>query len=295
MYDWNALWHEHQGYRTGFGISHDDVNQLAESLSARLIKPAEHTHDVAVYDAGDRFILAGHNDGLQIMEIQKHELFDITVHFVGEGERDDCPGPHIEVLVDNLATGESSRWLSPVHLDDEGRPAVGTHALEDGVLPAMPFDELSFTDSARFRDALRQAWSEAVPALTADIAHWFTQAASAGAEAPIVVDARTHEMLERYAEIIRREQMLLSRRFADAELHLLAEVIRGIHFDSADSCRGLWLAVEARMLADEIDQRHGVDGEALLEKMKALSYTQEVALIEALTPPEHAGEADDEA
>jgi len=38
------------------------------------------------------------------------------------------------------------------------------------------------------------------------------------------------------------------------------------------------------VLHDELDRQYEVDGEALLERLKTLGYTQEVALIEALSP-----------
>ncbi|MCP9758761.1 hypothetical protein EGI20_05450 [Aquitalea sp. S1-19] len=302
MYDWNALWHQHAGYRSGFNLkTHNlaatqDINTLAEQLSARLIKPAKSEHDVAVYETDGLFILAGHNDGLQLLELKKHEMFDITLHFVTEGDDSECALPCIEVMVDNLATGENSHWRTTVSKDKDGNILIGREKLGSGLAPMMPFDELSFTDNARFRDDLYHAWQQELPLLAPEIEAWFdparvVAAASAAHEAQAAtdslhgeMDARTHEMLERYAEIIRREQLLLSRRFADNELQLIAAVLKGIHFEGASACRGLWLAVEARILDEDLDHEHQVDAEALLSKLKALSYTQEVALIEALAP-----------
>ncbi|QEL55395.1 hypothetical protein [Chromobacterium paludis] len=287
MYDWNALWHEREAYRTGFDIHHDDANELADALQAKLIHPAGRPGDVAVYENEDRYILAGHDNGLQLLDVMKHGLFDVTLRFVTEDEQQDATPPYVEIHVDNLATEEQAVWRGEVRLDDEGRVWVGKRTLDEGVLPAMPFDELSFTDSADFREELARVWHEDLPQLRPLIESWFHHDGDAipDEEAAHYGDPdRVQQICDRYAEIVRREQAMLSRLFSDGELHLIAAVIAGIQFDSAASCRGLWLAVEARMIEDELDQQHQVNGEALLAKLKNLSYAQEVALIEALSP-----------
>ncbi|MEN3032340.1 hypothetical protein [Chromobacterium amazonense] len=287
MYDWNALWHEREAYRTGFDIHHNDANELADALRAKLIHPAAHPEEVAVYENDDRYILAGHAGGLQLLEVLKHGLFDITLRFVTEDEGQNVPLPYVEIHVDNLATEEQAVWRGEARLDDEGRIWVGKRTLDENVLPAMPFDELSFTDNAEFREALARVWHEDLPQLRPLIEAWFHHggAAPAHEEPAHYGDAdRVQQICDRYAEIVRREQALLSRQFSDDELRLIAGVIAGIHFDSAASCRGVWLAVEARIIDDELDQQFQIDSEALLGKLKNLSYAQEVALIEALSP-----------
>lgn len=287
MYDWNALWHEHEAYRTGYAVQHNDANQLADALSAQLIKPAADIDDVAVYDSGDRYLLAGHQDGLQLLDIAKHSLFDITLRFVTEDEDQDIAPPYVEIHVDNLATEEQAVWRAAVSRDEEGRIWVGKRSLDENVIPAMPFDELSFTDNARFREELARVWHEDLPQLKPALEAWFQHGAlSAPDEEPAHYGdaARVQQICDRYAEIVRREQALLSRQFSDPELHLIAQVLKGVSFDDAAACRGVWLAVEARIIEEELDQQWKVDGEKLLAKMKALSYAQEVALIEALSP-----------
>ncbi|KMN49763.1 hypothetical protein VL04_20075 [Chromobacterium violaceum] len=287
MYDWNALWHEREAYRTGYNVHHADANQLADALKAKLIHPASETNPVAVYEDQDRYVLAGHDGGLQLLEVMKHGLFDITLRFVSEDEGQGVALPYVEIHVDNLATEEQAVWRGEARLDDEGRIWVGKRTLDEDVLPAMPFDELSFTDNAQFREELARVWHEDLPQLRPLIEAWFHHGgAIAEADEPAHYgDAeRVQQMCDRYAEIVRREQSVLSRMFSDDELRLIAGVIAGIHFDSAASCRGVWLAVEARIIEDELDQQHQIDAEALLAKMKGLSYAQEVALIEALSP-----------
>ncbi|MFK7087422.1 hypothetical protein AAFM71_01290 [Chromobacterium violaceum] len=287
MYDWNALWHEREAYRTGYNVHHADANELADALKAKLIHPASETNPVAVYEDQDRYVLAGHDGGLQLLEVMKHGLFDITLRFVSEDEGQGVALPYVEIHVDNLATEEQAVWRGEARLDDEGRIWVGKRTLDEDVLPAMPFDELSFTDNAQFREELARVWHEDLPQLRPLIEAWFHHGgAIVEADEPAHYgDAeRVQQMCDRYAEIVRREQSVLSRMFSDDELRLIAGVIAGIHFDSAASCRGVWLAVEARIIEDELDQQHQIDAEALLAKMKGLSYAQEVALIEALSP-----------
>ncbi|MBP4049603.1 hypothetical protein J9978_08835 [Chromobacterium violaceum] len=287
MYDWNALWHEREAYRTGYNVHHADANELADALKAKLIHPASETNPVAVYEDQDRYVLAGHDGGLQLLEVMKHGLFDITLRFVSEDEGQGVALPYVEIHVDNLATEEQAVWRGEARLDDEGRIWVGKRTLDEDVLPAMPFDELSFTDNAQFREELARVWHEDLPQLRPLIEAWFHHGgAIAEADEPAHYgDAeRVQQMCDRYAEIVRREQSVLSRMFSDDELRLIAGVVAGIHFDSAASCRGVWLAVEARIIEDELDQQHQIDAEALLAKMKGLSYAQEVALIEALSP-----------
>ncbi|HJV06048.1 MAG TPA: hypothetical protein VJ642_01855 [Chromobacteriaceae bacterium] len=292
MYDWNALWHERDGYKTGYHVAHDDINQLATELSANLYKPAADLHDVAVYETPDKFILAGHDDGLQLLEMNKHHLFDVTTRLVTEDEGQDTPLPYVEIHVDNLATAEQALWRGAITLNQQGQILVAGQPINAATPPAITFDTLSFNNNERFRAELARVWREDIPALQPLIDHWFEHGELA--EAKIAEHhygdaARIQEICDRYAEMVQREQAVLSRLFSDNELHLIAAVLKDIHFDSAAACRGLWLAVEARLVHDELDRQLKVDSAALLNKMKALSYAQEVALIEALSPlPENA-------
>jgi hypothetical protein len=282
MYDWTALWDEHAAEQQALAGVHD-VNELADTLSARLLEPAGADAPLAVYEAAGTYILVGVEGGhVQQLSLAKRDLFDLTLRFVTEDEGQELALPYLEILADNLATGESEAWRATVTLDEQGRPWAAKRMLAEQLMPAFEFDTLSFTDAGSFREALRRLWIETVPQLVPHIVGWFS-GEQEDVVAPIHDDARTREMLERYAEIVRHEQAVLGRRFIDAELRLVAEVLQGIRFDSAASCRGLWLAVEARLIDEELDRKWKVDGDALLEKLKGLSYAQEVALIEGLT------------
>lgn len=283
MYDWNALWHLHQDYRTAYGLADRDINQLADALGGKLLKSARDSHDLAVYDTGSSYTLLRHDDGLQLLTLEKQQLFDIAIRLVTADEGQALALPYLEVLVDNLATEEEAIWRAEVQCSEDGELVANGELLSPDTPPAMPL-AVSFAANPQFVRALNDCWQESAEAITLDAAAWFNAEALEDQPAEPPLDARIQEMCDRYAEIIRREQALLSRRFSDNELRLLADVLRSTRFETAESCRGLWLAVESRVLHDELDRQYEVDGEALLERLKALGYTQEVALIEALSP-----------
>ncbi|WP_028535142.1 hypothetical protein [Paludibacterium yongneupense] len=287
MYDWNALWHEHQGYRTGHSGTRDDINRLADELGARLIRPAQAIGDTAVYDREDAFLLARLQDGLQLVEVAKHRLFDITPRLVEDDEGTGLAPPYLEIRAENHATAESACWRGAISAGDDGTLLIDGHVLGQDREPAMRFPTLSFNDSADFRHALSHLWREELPVLHGLFASALTPPATERQQTGALHpgdDARLSEICDRYAEIVRREQATLSRLFDDNELHLIAAVLAELHFDSAASCRGLWLAIEARLIDDELDRKWEIDLASLLDRMKTLTYAQEIALIEALTP-----------
>jgi hypothetical protein len=292
MYDWNALWHEQAGFRTGFSLEQpgleqpDDVNTLAEELGASLHKPARDLKDIAVYETPDRFILLSHQDGLQMLEVAKHTLFDLTLRVVDSDEGHGIELPYLEAIVDNLATAESGTWRGVLAHHPDGVPVVNGQLLSPDVLPDMVFPEIAYAQTPHFRSELAKRWHDELaaelPAVEAALADAPAQEPQPVAET--LGEGRLHEIYQRYAEIVRREQAHLSRLFSDEELHLIAAAFKGASFESAASCRGVWLLVEARMIDEDLDHAHQVDGQALLDKLKTLSYAQEVALIEALAP-----------
>ena len=109
MYDWNALWHLHQDYRTAYGLADRDINQLADALGGKLLKSARDSHDLAVYDTGSSYTLLRHDDGLQLLTLEKQQLFDIAIRLVTADEGQALALPYLEVLVDNLASAWGAR------------------------------------------------------------------------------------------------------------------------------------------------------------------------------------------
>lgn len=289
MYDWDALWHEHEGFRTGYNLQHNDSNDLADALQASLIKPAKNTDDIAVYETDDNYLLAGHDNGLQLLEVSKHQLFDLTIRLVTEQEASDKPLPYIEIHVDNLALEIQAVWQGSVTLGDDNTPYVEELVIGGDTMPNITFGNQLFEKGEVFSRELKRVWHEEIPQLIPLIQTWFIHGTlpvqGENTAYHYGDEQRVQEICDRYAEIVRREQALLSRRFNDQELTLLAGVIASISFETPASCRGLWLAVEAWLIDhDTIDP--AINADALLDKMKALSFSQEIALIEALAPLE---------
>ncbi|MBV8046330.1 MAG: hypothetical protein JO171_04225 [Paludibacterium sp.] len=262
MYDWNALWHTHQGYRTGHAAGQEDINQLGGELSATLIKPAAHAGDIAVYDQGDQFLLVGHDQGLQLLHLAKHALFDIQARFLPDSGAEPC----IEVYVKNQATQEEDSWRSPVHRDEQGQIRLGKRLLSEGTMPPMPFDNLSFTDNARFRDLLYSAWQDALPRLQQETAAW----RPGGAD--------TSGALARYQALMRFEQARLGLRFGETARARLSAALADCRFDDPADCRGLWLRVEKWWLDHAAEE----DMSELISALASLDYASEIALVEWL-------------
>ena len=284
MYDWNALWHAHAGQYSQYGSSSQDVNQLAETLGETLLRAARQASDIAVYEHADHYTLLRHDQGLQMLRLDKHGMFDIAIRLVSIDEGQLYALPYLEVLIDNLATGEEAAWRGEVACNEDGELLCDGELLQPDVPPVIDWAALSFAKLEAFQSALQQSWQDEAETITLDAAAWFNARALEEMGDEPVLDARVQQMCDRYAEIIRREQAALSRQFSDEALMLIAEVLRGVTFETAESCRGLWLAVENRILQDELDRKYQLDGDALLRQLQQLGYTQEVALIEALSP-----------
>jgi hypothetical protein len=266
MYDWNALWHKHEGYRTGYASAQDDINEMASDLNAKRIRSAHDRQDIAVYETDDLFVLVGHQNGLQILNLPKHTLHDIDVRFVTKDEGADISLPYLEVRVTNRATRDDAVWRETVRRDEASRTWIGKRLLSEGIMPAMPFDDLSFTDQSLFRDALYQAWQQGLERLSPQINAWVPHA------------DLDKQSLARYAAILKHEQAVLARQFSAEERAAIAAALSGQSFAEPAACRGVWLKVEARLMESECP----VNADALLEKLQKLTYSQEVALIESL-------------
>lgn len=262
MHDWNALWHTHHGYRAPYDGAQHDLNDLAEQLGARRIKSADGPGDVAVYESADAYLLLGHDHGTQLLTLPKHALYRIDVAFAADAPA----GPRVEVRVANAGTGEHETWSEPVRIDAAGSIWLGHLSLAEGTMPPMPFDTLSFTDNARFRDLLYSAWQRALPELDRQVREW----RRGGTASP--------QTAARYQAILRHEQAALARRFDAAERQAIAAALSGMDFSQPEACRGLWLVLERYWL----DHPAPAGADALLEKMRALGFAQELALVESL-------------
>jgi hypothetical protein len=266
MTDWNALWDTHFSYLTEYTTLCSNINNLAQELPATLIKAAEHPAAIAVYQQDENLILIGKRDNLPLqgLTLNRHSLFVVSIRLVPDATGRQQPARGIEVRVRNEATEEQATWQAPLHFDAAERPWLGKQLLEEGVMPEMAFDQLSFTDNARFRDLLYSCWQQRLPELTAEI----TAHQHAGH------DSNRQQM--RYQALIQHEQAWLARRFSQDEWHWLSGVLAKQRLTTPTDCRGLWLRLEAQAgLAPQT-----LDIDTLLDKMRSLSYAQELAMIE---------------
>ena len=88
---------------------------------------------------------------------------------------------------------------------------------------------------------------------------------------------RVAHVCDRYLEILRRADL---PAFSEAEWGLLREVLSGIPREPASNLRGLWHRVHDAAEVGRLTERWTVDGPDLINRLKLLSYVQEVALIE---------------
>lgn len=94
------------------------------------------------------------------------------------------------------------------------------------------------------------------------------------------VSSRVNRIGDRYAEIIRRVQ--IEKRLDEAEWNLVRDSLNGTLHEPASQIRGVWQGVEDSITLDGLAEKWGVDGDALLAKLRDLTYVEEVALVEAV-------------
>jgi hypothetical protein len=98
-----------------------------------------------------------------------------------------------------------------------------------------------------------------------------------GDDTGITPSSRVNDIADRYGEIIRRASL---PDFIEDEWNLLRDSLNGVLHNPASSIRGVWQGVEDSITLDGLSEKWAVDGESLLNKLRDLNYTQEVALIE---------------
>jgi hypothetical protein len=69
--------------------------------------------------------------------------------------------------------------------------------------------------------------------------------------------------------------------FTETEALLLTEALRGVTYD-ANTAPMLWAHVDDAVNLQGLDQRHGVDREALVQKLKALGDLEAMAVVDAV-------------
>ena len=90
---------------------------------------------------------------------------------------------------------------------------------------------------------------------------------------------RLAQIGDRYLELLRRTDL---PALTDAEMSALRDVNNGTWHEPAAMIRGaLWLGIEDS-LPDGIAEKWDIDGGALVEKLRVLTFAQEVKLLEMI-------------
>ena len=90
---------------------------------------------------------------------------------------------------------------------------------------------------------------------------------------------RLDQIADRYMEILRRTRL---PEFTEAELQLLRDATSGSFYEPAFQIAHLDHGIADAIEFDELDRKWEVDGEVLLAKLRALTFVQEVALLEQI-------------
>lgn len=90
---------------------------------------------------------------------------------------------------------------------------------------------------------------------------------------------RLAQIADRYQEILRRAA---PPALSDGEMNALRDACNGTLHEPAALIRGsLWIGIEDS-LPDGLAEKWQIDGAALVEKLRGLTYPQEVALVEQI-------------
>lgn len=92
------------------------------------------------------------------------------------------------------------------------------------------------------------------------------------------VSGRLGAIAGRYTEILRRAR--IASRFTAHELDALRDCCNGTWFDPASLIDGAVLANFQDALQDGLGNKWGIDPAAVAERLRALSYPEQVALVE---------------
>lgn len=96
----------------------------------------------------------------------------------------------------------------------------------------------------------------------------------------ITISGRVNTIGDRYQEILRRTQ--IEKRLSDTEWNLVRDSLNGVAHQPASQIRHLWHGIEDSIQLDGLAEKWEVDGDALLEKLRDLSFVEEVAVVEAV-------------
>ena len=92
-------------------------------------------------------------------------------------------------------------------------------------------------------------------------------------------DSDVREHLERYVAIL--DSALASVDLTEAEAWLICDACNGTLFEP-HTVSLLWATVDDAVRLNALDHKWGVDGPALVAKLRGLSYCQSLALVDAV-------------
>lgn len=101
-----------------------------------------------------------------------------------------------------------------------------------------------------------------------------------GDEAGITTSRRVNVIGDRYAEILRRER--IEKQFSEAEWNALRDMLNGTLSEPAELIRGSLQMGWEDSVEDGLAEKWDVDPQVLADKLGALTYVQEVAVVEAV-------------
>ena len=104
--------------------------------------------------------------------------------------------------------------------------------------------------------------------------------ANAIGASPPSISGRLATIGDRYREIIRRTRV--EARFGEAELNSLRDCCNGTWFEPAQLIDGAILANFEDSAPDGLYEKWEIDGPAVAAKLRALTYPEQVALVEAI-------------
>lgn len=95
-----------------------------------------------------------------------------------------------------------------------------------------------------------------------------------------ISSGRVNQVLDRYAEILRRERV--EKMFSDAQWNALRDLLNGTLSEPAELIRGSLAMSWEDSIEDGIAEKWDVDPQSMQQKLAALTYVQEVAIVEAV-------------
>lgn len=101
-----------------------------------------------------------------------------------------------------------------------------------------------------------------------------------GDETGITTSKRVNVIGDRYAEILRRERV--EKLFSEAEWNALRDMLNGAVNEPAELIRGSLRLSWEDSLEDGIAEKWGVDDFEMTRRLHALTFPQQVAVVEAV-------------